>query len=65
MPDRVCAPELGLGEDLVTDFRGWVLGHGQSAYTAQLRTPRRSTASRASPTVAEWENGSALDPTNV
>ena len=33
MPDQVCAPELGLGGDLFTDFRSCVLAHGQSAYT--------------------------------
>ena len=37
--DQVCAPELGLGDDLFTDFRSWVIAHGQSAYTRVVENP--------------------------
>ncbi len=35
----MCAPGLGLGDDLGTDFRSWVIAHGQSAYEAVLADP--------------------------
>lgn len=37
--DQVCAPEIGLGDDLFTDFRSWVIAHGQSAYTGVVDNP--------------------------
>jgi hypothetical protein len=37
--DQVCAPEIGLGDDLFTDFRSWVTAHGQSAYTRVVENP--------------------------
>jgi len=37
--DDVCAPGLGLGDDLGTDYRSWVIAHGQSAYDAVLADP--------------------------
>ena len=37
--DRVCAPGIGLGDDLFTDFRSWVIAHGQVAYTRVVENP--------------------------
>ena len=37
--DQVCAPGIGLGDDLFTDFRSWVIAHGQSAYTRVVENP--------------------------
>ncbi|MBC2933860.1 DUF4240 domain-containing protein [Nocardioides sp. zg-1228] len=37
--DDLCAPGLGLGDDLGTDYRSWVIAHGQSAYDAVLADP--------------------------
>jgi hypothetical protein len=37
--DDICALGLGLGDDLSTDYRSWVVAHGQSAYDAVLADP--------------------------
>lgn len=37
--DDICAPGLGLGDDLGTDYRSWVIAHGQAAYEAVLADP--------------------------
>jgi hypothetical protein len=37
--DDICAPDLGLGDDLSTDYRSWVIAHGQAAYDAVLADP--------------------------
>lgn len=37
--DEICAPGTGLGQDLGTDYRSWVIAHGQSAYDAVLADP--------------------------
>ncbi|MET0916520.1 MAG: DUF4240 domain-containing protein [Jiangellaceae bacterium] len=39
MADRACAPRIGLGDDLFTDFRSWVIAHGQVAYTRVVENP--------------------------
>jgi hypothetical protein len=39
--DALCAPGLGLGQDLGTDYRSWVIAHGQSVYEAVLDDPDR------------------------
>ncbi|NYE37475.1 hypothetical protein F4692_002608 [Nocardioides cavernae] len=39
--DDLCAPGLGLAEDLGTDYRSWVIAHGQDAYEAVLDDPAR------------------------
>lgn len=39
--DDLCAPGLGLGRDLGTDYRSWVIAHGQAAYEAVLADPQR------------------------
>jgi hypothetical protein len=47
--DDICAAGLGLGDDLSTDYRSWVVAHGQSAYDAVLADPE---ALRAFPDAA-------------
>jgi hypothetical protein len=37
--DDLCLPGLGLGGDLGTDYRSWVIAHGQSAYDTLLPDP--------------------------
>lgn len=37
--DDICAPGLGLGQDLGTDYRSWVIAHAQDAYEAVLDDP--------------------------
>ncbi|RYC11308.1 DUF4240 domain-containing protein [Nocardioides zhouii] len=37
--DDICAPGMGLGDDLSTDYRSWIVAHGQSAYDAVLADP--------------------------
>nr|WP_281379980.1 DUF4240 domain-containing protein [Nocardioides ginsengisegetis] len=37
--DALCLPGLGLGDDLFTDFRSWVIAHGQAAYDGVLAAP--------------------------
>lgn len=37
--DDLCLPGLGLGDDLFTDFRCWVMAHGQLAYERVLQRP--------------------------
>ena len=37
--DDLCAPGLGLGDDLGADFRSWVIAHGQASYEAALADP--------------------------
>ena len=37
--DDLCAPGVGLGADLRTDYRSWVLAHGQAAYEAVVADP--------------------------
>lgn len=37
--DEACLPGIGLGDDLSTDFRSWVISHGQAAYDAVLTSP--------------------------
>ncbi|MDR7251459.1 hypothetical protein J2X46_000431 [Nocardioides sp. BE266] len=39
--DDICAPGLGLGQDLGADYRSWVIAHGQAAYEAVLVDPER------------------------
>jgi hypothetical protein len=39
--DELCLPGLGLGDDLFTDFRSWVIAHGQLAYEWILEDPSR------------------------
>ncbi|WP_210650450.1 DUF4240 domain-containing protein [Nocardioides sp. SYSU D00065] len=39
--DDLCAPGLGLGDDLGADYRSWVIAHGQDAYEAVLDDPER------------------------
>lgn len=39
--DDLCAPGLGLGQDLGADYRSWVIAHGQDAYEAVLDRPER------------------------
>lgn len=39
--DDICLPSLGLGSDLGTDYRSWVIAHGQDAYEAVLADPER------------------------
>ena len=41
--DQACLPHLGLGTDLGTDFRSWIIAHGQAAYDGVLRDPRLLT----------------------
>lgn len=38
--DQACMPGLGLGDDLFTDFRSWVIAHGQAAYERVLASPQ-------------------------
>ena len=42
--DRACAPGIGLGDDLFTDFRSWVIAHGQVAYTRVVERPETLNA---------------------
>lgn len=37
--DDVCLPDVGLGDDLGTDYRTWIIAHGQVAYEAVLERP--------------------------
>ena len=37
--DDICAPGLGLGDDLSTDYRSWTMAHGQAAYDAVIADP--------------------------
>lgn len=37
--DDVCLPGPGLGDDLSTDYRSWVVAHGQAAYDAVIADP--------------------------
>lgn len=37
--DDVCLPDIGLGEDLGTGYRTWIIAHGQVAYEAVLERP--------------------------
>lgn len=37
--DDVCLPDVGLGNDLGTDYRTWIIAHGQVAYEAVLERP--------------------------
>ncbi|MFC6286237.1 DUF4240 domain-containing protein [Nocardioides sp. GCM10027113] len=37
--DEACLPGAGLGDDLSTDFRSWVIAHGQTAYERVLADP--------------------------
>ena len=60
--DQVCAPGIGLGDDLFTDFRSWVIAHGKWPTRALSRAPRHSTIFQTSPTVAGWENRSVTPP---
>ncbi len=39
--DEICLPGLGLGQDLGTDYRSWVIAHGQAVYEALLADPDR------------------------
>ena len=39
--DDICAPGLGLGDDLGTDYRSWIVAHGQAAYDALVSDPER------------------------
>ena len=39
--DEICLPGLGLGQDLGTDYRTWVIAHGQAVYEALLADPDR------------------------
>jgi hypothetical protein len=39
--DEVCLPGVGLGDDLFTDLRSWVVAHGQLAYEWVLEDPSR------------------------
>ncbi len=39
--DAICFPVVGLGQDLGTDYRSWLIAHGQSAYEALLADPDR------------------------
>jgi hypothetical protein len=39
--DDICAPGLGLGDDLGTDYRSWLIAHGKAAYDALLADPER------------------------
>lgn len=34
--DDICAPGLGLGDDLGVDYRSWIISHGQAAVDAVL-----------------------------
>ncbi|CUR60681.1 hypothetical protein NOCA1220006 [metagenome] len=38
--DAICAPGLGLGRELGTDYRSWVIAHGQAAYEAVVADPQ-------------------------
>ena len=38
--DDLCAPGPGLGQDLGTDYRSWVIAHGQAAYEAVVAAPQ-------------------------
>jgi hypothetical protein len=38
--DDSCAPGLGLGRDLGTDYRSWLIAHGQAVYEAVLAAPQ-------------------------
>ena len=37
--DDLCAPGLGLGDDLGADYRSWIIAHGQAAYEAVVADP--------------------------
>lgn len=37
--DEACLPGIGLGDDLFTDFRSWVIAHGQGVYERVLARP--------------------------
>jgi hypothetical protein len=37
--DDICAAGTGLGDDLSTDYRSWIVAHGQSAYDAVIADP--------------------------
>lgn len=37
--NAACAPGLGLGDDLFTDFRSWVVAHGEQVHAAVLDDP--------------------------
>lgn len=37
--DSACLPSIGLGNDLFTDFRSWVIAHGQAVYERVLASP--------------------------
>lgn len=37
--EEACPPDSGLGDDLFTDFRSWVMAHGQAAYEQVLESP--------------------------
>jgi hypothetical protein len=39
--EEICMPGVGLGDDLFTDFRSWVIAHGQLAYEWVLEDPGR------------------------
>ncbi|WP_168929719.1 DUF4240 domain-containing protein [Nocardioides sp. GY 10127] len=37
--DATCLPSVGLGDDLFSDFRSWLIGQGEDAYAAVLADP--------------------------
>lgn len=37
--DELCAPGVGLGDDLGADYRSWIVAHGQAAYDAVVADP--------------------------
>lgn len=37
--DDLCLPDIGLGDDLNTDYRTWIIAHGQVAYEAVQERP--------------------------
>ena len=39
--DDICAAGLGLGDDLGSDYRSWLIAHGKAAYDALLADPER------------------------
>ena len=40
LADELCAPGLGLGADLFTDFRSWIIAHGQVVVERVLEEPQ-------------------------
>lgn len=37
--DAACSPGLGLGDDLFTDFRSWIVAHGEQVHAAVFADP--------------------------